>query len=98
MHRDLWIKGAAPGKITPASDLKVHVEMTGFKPTRYDVKCIGYIDWTREDRISVRLASSSGRRWIPNPDGTPFARLAPEPSPYRILEEGVHRLPKPEKH
>lgn len=94
MHRDLWIKGAVPGKITPASDLKVHVAFTGFKPHDYYRKCIGYVDWTREDRIAVRLASNSDLRWTLGPNGRP----ASAPSPHRIVEDEVHRLPKPEKH
>lgn len=77
--KDLWIKGAVPGKITPASNLKVHVRFRGIKPFDEYKRCAGYVDWTRADRIAVRLASEASR------------------GRYYILEEGVHRLPKPSK-
>lgn len=96
MHRDLWIKGAVPGKVTTASDLKVHIAYTGLKPIDFYKTCIGYVDWTREDRIAVRLASNTDRRWTFRGTGA-AARLVSEPGPYRIIEDKVHRVPKPEK-
>ena len=77
---DLWIKGAVPGKVTPASDLKVRKRFTGIKPYDEYRKCVGYVDWTRPDRLTLRLAALGHR------------------DRYYILEEGVHRLPKPSKH
>lgn len=58
MPSDLWISGAADGKLTPADQLKV-IQTTTIKGThRRQLECAGFVDRTVPGKIELQLATT----------------------------------------
>lgn len=56
-----WLVGAKPGTVTNADEVSIYRKPQG--GSAVPVKCAGFIDTTRPERIEVRLAEKHGSRW-----------------------------------
>ncbi|MEM9236842.1 MAG: hypothetical protein AAGB14_08690, partial [Verrucomicrobiota bacterium] len=81
-HEYLWISSTEPGKVSPASELKIihHMAIKGGLTRHLD--CEGFIDRSDPEKIEIRLAVNKRGHWasVRQSHFNGHHRIAPQPA------------------